>query len=76
MQCTLAGFFVSAPLGHTLLAILQRVFAGKTSARAKVLQIVASNLFISPIQQTVYSASACAVSAPSGTLRTSRREGC
>jgi len=50
----LYGFFVSAPLGHTLLAILQRVFAGKTSARAKVLQIVASNLFISPIQQTVY----------------------
>ncbi|BGP44628.1 hypothetical protein JCM10450v2_000442 [Rhodotorula kratochvilovae] len=48
------GFFVSAPLGHSLLAILQRVFAGKTSARAKLLQIVCSNLFISPIQQSVY----------------------
>ncbi|GAA5838361.1 hypothetical protein JCM9279_003221 [Rhodotorula babjevae] len=48
------GFFVSAPLGHALLAILQRAFAGKTSARAKFLQIIASNLFISPIQQSVY----------------------
>ncbi|GAA5932328.1 hypothetical protein JCM3775_001194 [Rhodotorula graminis] len=48
------GFFVSAPLGHALLAILQRAFAGKTSARAKLMQIIASNLFISPIQQSVY----------------------
>lgn len=49
-----AGFFVSAPLGHTLLAILQKAFAGKTSARAKLGMIIASNLFISPIQQSVY----------------------
>ncbi|BGP28614.1 hypothetical protein JCM10296v2_000350 [Rhodotorula toruloides] len=50
----LYGFFVSAPLGHSLLAILQKAFAGKTSARAKLGMIVASNLFVSPIQQSVY----------------------
>ena len=50
-----AGFFISAPLGHTLLGFLQRAFAGKTSSRAKLGMILASNLFISPIQQSVYS---------------------
>ncbi|ORY90222.1 hypothetical protein BCR35DRAFT_261594 [Leucosporidium creatinivorum] len=48
------GFFISAPMGHTLLNILQKVFAGKTSARAKILMILCSNIFISPIQQSVY----------------------
>jgi peroxisomal membrane protein 2 len=43
-------------MGHFLLNILQKVFAGKTSARAKVLMILCSNIFISPIQQSVYSA--------------------
>lgn len=42
-------------MGHTLLNILQKVFAGKTSARAKILMILCSNIFISPIQQSVYS---------------------
>ena len=51
------GAFVSAPLGHLLIGILQRVFAGRTSARAKVLQILVSNLIISPIQNSVYLAS-------------------
>lgn len=37
-----------------MLAILQKAFAGKTSARAKLGMILASNLFISPIQQSVY----------------------
>ncbi|POY71273.1 hypothetical protein BMF94_5585 [Rhodotorula taiwanensis] len=54
LKLGLYGFFVSAPLGHTLLAILQKAFAGKTSARAKLGMILASNLFISPIQQSVY----------------------
>ncbi|GAA6006463.1 hypothetical protein JCM10207_004942 [Rhodosporidiobolus poonsookiae] len=54
LKLGLYGFFVSAPLGHTLLNILQRVFKGKTSSRAKLLMIVCSNLFISPIQQSVY----------------------
>ncbi|GAA5969297.1 hypothetical protein JCM11641_007542 [Rhodosporidiobolus odoratus] len=50
----LYGFVVSGPLGHTLLSILQRAFKGKTSARAKLLMIICSNLFISPVQQSVY----------------------
>ena len=37
-----------------MLAILQKAFAGTTSARAKLGMILASNLFISPIQQSVY----------------------
>ncbi|GAA5859575.1 hypothetical protein JCM8547_006148 [Rhodosporidiobolus lusitaniae] len=54
LKLGLYGFFVSGPLGHTLLAILQRFFKGKTSTRAKLAMIVCSNLFISPIQQSVY----------------------
>ncbi|KAI9736920.1 MAG: hypothetical protein M1818_005971 [Claussenomyces sp. TS43310] len=48
------GAFISAPLGHVLISILQRVFAGRTSLKAKILQILASNLIIAPIQNTVY----------------------
>ncbi|KAF1989867.1 hypothetical protein K402DRAFT_325658 [Aulographum hederae CBS 113979] len=48
------GAFVSAPLGHVLISMLQRVFAGRTSLKAKILQILVSNLIISPIQNTVY----------------------
>ncbi|KAK5002067.1 hypothetical protein LTR39_006784, partial [Cryomyces antarcticus] len=51
------GALVSAPLGHFLISILQKVFAGRTSLRAKILQIVVSNLVISPIQNSVYLAS-------------------
>ncbi|GAA6031884.1 hypothetical protein JCM8097_003318 [Rhodosporidiobolus ruineniae] len=54
LQLGAYGFFVAAPLGHSLLNILQRVFRGKTSARAKVLQIVCSNLFITPVLQSAY----------------------
>ncbi|KAI9375611.1 hypothetical protein BJX61DRAFT_102564 [Aspergillus egyptiacus] len=50
----LYGMFVSAPLGHFLVGILQRVFAGRTSLKAKILQILASNLVVSPIQNIVY----------------------
>lgn len=48
------GAFVSAPLGHVLISILQRVFAGRTSVKAKILQILASNLVVAPIQNSVY----------------------
>ncbi|KAL9073524.1 MAG: hypothetical protein Q9157_004729 [Trypethelium eluteriae] len=48
------GALVSAPLGHVLISILQRLFAGRTSVRAKILQIIVSNLVVSPIQNTVY----------------------
>ena len=48
-KMSLYGFFVSAPLSHVLVGKLQQVFAGKTDAKSKVLQILASNLLISPI---------------------------
>ncbi|MCJ1413381.1 hypothetical protein MMC19_007486 [Ptychographa xylographoides] len=48
------GAFVSAPLGHVLISILQRMFSGRTSLRAKILQILVSNLIIAPIQNSVY----------------------
>jgi hypothetical protein len=67
-KMALYGAFVSAPLGHVLISILQRMFQGRTSLRAKILQILTSNLIVScrwrchrlttvqvaPIQNTVY----------------------
>ena len=38
------GAFISAPLGHVMISLLQRVFAGRTSLKAKILQIITSNL--------------------------------
>jgi hypothetical protein len=46
----LYGALVSAPLGHVLVGALQRAFAGKTSGKAKLAQILASNLIVAPIQ--------------------------
>lgn len=46
----LYGVFVSAPLGHYLVGLLQKAFAGKTSRRDKLLQIMASNFIVSPVQ--------------------------
>ncbi|MCJ1363810.1 hypothetical protein MMC16_002919 [Acarospora aff. strigata] len=51
------GAFISAPLGHLLISILQKLFAGRTSLKAKILQILVSNLVVSPIQNTIYLAS-------------------
>ncbi|KAF2774074.1 hypothetical protein EJ03DRAFT_323415 [Teratosphaeria nubilosa] len=48
------GAFISAPLGHVMISLLQRMFAGRTSLRAKIMQIIVSNLIISPIQNAVY----------------------
>ncbi|KAK4650873.1 hypothetical protein QC762_711410 [Podospora pseudocomata] len=48
------GALVSAPLGHFLIWLLQKTFSGRTSLRAKILQILVSNLIIAPIQNTVY----------------------
>lgn len=53
----LYGAFISAPLGHLLITILQKAFANRTSTRAKILQILASNLIVAPIQNVVYLAS-------------------
>ena len=41
------GALVSAPLGHFLIWLLQWTFSGRTSLRAKILQIVVSNLIVS-----------------------------
>jgi len=43
------GAFISAPLGHVLISILQKLFAGRTSLKAKILQIIFSNLIVSSI---------------------------
>ncbi|EPS42493.1 hypothetical protein H072_3536 [Dactylellina haptotyla CBS 200.50] len=51
------GAFISAPLGHLLINILQRAFRNRTSTRAKILQILVSNFIVSPIQNVVYLAS-------------------
>lgn len=48
------GSLISAPLGHILVTALQKGFANRTSTRAKILQILVSNLIVSPIQNTVY----------------------
>ncbi|TFK36847.1 hypothetical protein BDQ12DRAFT_685975 [Crucibulum laeve] len=57
IKMALYGFLVSAPLSHFLVGALQRAFAGKTSAGAKIAQIVANSLLISPIQTSAYLAS-------------------
>ena len=43
------GAFISAPLGHILINILQRLFAGRTSLKSKILQILVSNLVVSSL---------------------------
>lgn len=48
------GALVSAPLGHFLIWALQKAFKNRTSLRAKILQILVSNLIIAPIQNSVY----------------------
>lgn len=41
------GALISAPLGHVLISALQKLFQGRKSLKAKVLQILASNLIVS-----------------------------
>ncbi|KAH6647248.1 integral membrane protein [Truncatella angustata] len=48
------GALISAPLGHFLIWCLQKTFKNRTSLRAKILQILVSNLIIAPIQNSVY----------------------
>ena len=40
------GAFISAPLGHVLISILQKLFKNRTSLKAKILQILISNLIV------------------------------
>lgn len=41
------GAFISAPLGHVMISILQKLFAGRTSLKSKIMQILLSNLIVS-----------------------------
>ncbi|KAG8725777.1 hypothetical protein FRC12_024042, partial [Ceratobasidium sp. 428] len=50
LKLAIYGFFISAPMGHFFVGLLQRAFAGRTSAGAKIAQILASNLIVAPIQ--------------------------
>ncbi|CAG8617641.1 13398_t:CDS:2 [Ambispora leptoticha] len=54
VKMVIYGFFISGPLGHFLFQTLNKVFAGRTTSGAKLLQIIASNLIISPIQNAVF----------------------
>jgi hypothetical protein len=40
------GAFVSAPLGHFLIWILQKMFQDRKSVKAKIMQILVSNLMV------------------------------
>src|ERR1700761_1087912 len=53
-QMAIYGAFVSAPLGHVLINLLQWVFKGRTSLKAKVLQILTSNLIVSRTTHKLY----------------------
>ncbi|KAG2755529.1 hypothetical protein P692DRAFT_20826552 [Suillus brevipes Sb2] len=57
VKMALYGFFVSAPMGHFLVGMLQKAFAGKTGLKARLGQLLASNLLISPINAAVFLAS-------------------
>jgi hypothetical protein len=46
------GAFISAPLGHVLISILQKIFQGRTSLKAKILQILVSNLVVSSMNNS------------------------
>ncbi|ESK97948.1 integral membrane protein [Moniliophthora roreri MCA 2997] len=61
-KMALYGFLVSAPMGHFLVGSLQKAFAGKTGAKARVAQIVCNNFLISPIQACAYLTSMAIIS--------------
>ncbi|KAF9244570.1 hypothetical protein BU15DRAFT_42043 [Melanogaster broomeanus] len=62
LKMALYGFFVSAPLGHFLVGLLQRAFAGKVGLKYRLGQLLASNLLIAPIQTTAFLASMAVIS--------------
>lgn len=43
------GAFIAAPLNHVLVGRLQKVFAGKTTLKDRLLQILANSICIAPI---------------------------
>jgi len=48
------GFFVSAPLNHYLNGVVERIFAGHTSRKAKFGRLLAFSFFVAPITTFVY----------------------
>lgn len=40
------GALISAPMGHVLIWFMQKLFKGRTSLKAKILQIIFSNLVV------------------------------
>jgi hypothetical protein len=46
-KMALYGAMISAPLGHVLISLLQKVFQGRKSLKAKIMQILVSNLIVS-----------------------------
>ncbi|KAH9984655.1 hypothetical protein BJV74DRAFT_848071 [Russula compacta] len=62
VKMAIYGLLVSAPLSHVLIGELQKAFAGKTGRAAKLGQVVASNLIVSPIQTFFYLASLSVIS--------------
>jgi len=57
VKMAIYGFFVSAPLSHYLMGTLQKMFAGRTSRKAKLAHLLANNLIVAPIQVFVFLAS-------------------
>jgi hypothetical protein len=45
-KMALYGAFISAPMGHGLIGMLQWLFKGRTSLKAKIAQILTSNLIV------------------------------
>jgi len=60
-KMALYGFFVSAPLGHFLVGLVQKAFAGKVGLKYRLGQLLASNLLVSPIQVSVFLASVAVI---------------
>ena len=53
------GALVSAPLGHALIGVLQWLFSNRSSLKAKIFQIIISNLIVSIQENTFALQSTC-----------------
>ncbi|KAK7694802.1 hypothetical protein QCA50_001990 [Cerrena zonata] len=72
LKMTIYGAFVSAPLNHYLVGLLQKTFAGKTDLKAKIGQILASNFLVTPIQVSVFLASMAIINGAKSTAEVIR----
>jgi len=53
-KMALFGFLVSAPLGHTMIKTVHRIFAGRTGPSAKLGMLATTMLVVAPIQIAVF----------------------